>query len=120
MAVRKDPRYPSGGQVSIAQVPNAGTIIKDVSASGLCIQSAQFLDIIPNSRYQADVIPEMDSNLDRFTINIESKWIRTKMQSSESGFVIVIPPGTPESLRLQEYLEYLAKHSSPIEEIKKS
>jgi hypothetical protein len=116
MAARKDPRYHAKGQVFIAEVPNTEAVIHNLSAGGLCITSSQFIDIIPNTKYQIDVVPEEESNLDKFTIDAESRWIRTKTQHSESGFVIVIPPGKSGKDLFDKYLEYLAQNSEPIEE----
>jgi hypothetical protein len=116
MAARKDPRYHAKAQVFIAEVPNTEAVIQNLSAGGLCITSSQFIDIVPNAKYQVDVVPEEESNLEKFTIDAESRWVRTKTQRSESGFVIVIPPGNPGKALLDKYLEYLAQHSEPIEE----
>jgi hypothetical protein len=116
MASRKDPRYPSKGQVFIAEVPNTEAVIQNLSTGGFCIKSSQFIDVVPNANYQIDVVPEEDANMGKFTINAVSKWIRTQTQRSESGFVIVIPPGNPGKELLDKYLEYLAQQSAPLEE----
>jgi hypothetical protein len=116
MAVRKDPRYHSKGKIFFAEVPNTDAVIQNLSASGLCIKSAQFIDVVPNAKYQMDLVPEEESNLEKFTVDVESRWIRTRARRSESGFVIVIPPGKPGNVLLDKYLEYLALQSEPIEE----
>jgi hypothetical protein len=111
MGTRKDTRYEAGGQVYIAEVLDTKAVLKNLSASGLCLESSEFMDIIPHSKYTVNVLPEEESNVDPFTIDIESKWIRTKKDRSESGFVIIIPPGTSGSELLDEYLNFLSKHA---------
>jgi hypothetical protein len=105
----RDPRYTSSGRVYIAEVTNTEAVLKNLSSSGLCIQSNDFLEVVPKSRYSVDIIPEKESNIDKFNLEIESRWVRTKRRSSESGFVIVIPPGTSGQEVLEQYLSYLAK-----------
>ncbi|MDR2049537.1 MAG: hypothetical protein LBP69_08795 [Treponema sp.] len=111
MGMREKPRYESKGQVYIAEVLDTNAVLKNLSACGLCIESKEFMNIVPHSKYTVDVLPEKESNVHPFTIDIESKWIRTKKDRSESGFVIVIPPGTSGEELLNEYLTFLSKHA---------
>jgi hypothetical protein len=115
MAARKDLRYESGGQVYIAEVLDTKAILKNLSSSGLCIESNDLLDIVPNSKYTVDFVPEKESKIDPFKLDIESKWVRTKKERSESGFVIVIPPGTEAEEMFTQYLEFLSTHSKPVD-----
>ena len=85
-------RYQSKGQVYIAEVPNTDALLKNLSSSGLCIESSNLMDVLPKERYSIDIVPEKESNIDQFSLEIETRWVKTKMKSSESGFVIVIPP----------------------------
>jgi hypothetical protein len=114
--MRKNPRYESRGQVYIAEVLDTSAVLKNLSASGLCIESKEFMDIIPNSKYIIDVFPEKEANINPFKVAIESKWIRTKKERSESGFIIVIPPGTSGNDLLNEYLNFLSKHAKIVVE----
>jgi hypothetical protein len=111
MGTRKDPRYESGGQVYIAEVLDTNAVLKNLSSSGLCIESQEFMNIAPHSKYTIDVLPEKESNIKPFTIDIESKWMRIKKDLSESGFVIIIPPGTSAEELLNEYLNFLSQHT---------
>ncbi|MDR1507828.1 MAG: hypothetical protein LBI67_12070 [Treponema sp.] len=126
MGARTDPRYESSGRIYIAEVLDTEALLKNLSASGLCIESTEFLNITPNSRYAAKVFPEKESLLASFTVNIESKWIRTRKDRSESGFLIIVPPGisapvpagspVDEASRgdlLKRYLDFLTKSSKP-------
>jgi hypothetical protein len=104
----RDPRFLAKGHVHIAEVTNTEAVLKNLSNSGLCIESNGFLEIAPKSHYTVDIIPEKESNIDKFNLEVESRWVRTKKQSSESGFVIVIPPGTSGKEVFEQYLAYLA------------
>jgi hypothetical protein len=115
MGARKDPRYVSDGQVFIAEVLDTKAVIKNLSVSGLCVESNDFLSVVPNSKYTVDFVPEKESNIEPFKLDIESKWVRTKKEHSESGFIIVIPPGTGTEDMLKQYLAFLAQHSKPLD-----
>lgn len=104
-------RYQSKGQVYIAEVPNTDALLKNLSSSGLCIESSNLMDVLPKERYSIDIVPEKESNIDQFSLEIETRWVKTKIKSSESGFVIVIPPGTSRHDVLEKYLHYLASQS---------
>jgi hypothetical protein len=111
MGARQNPRYESGGQVYIAEVLDTNAVLKNLSSSGICIESEEFMNIVPHSKYTVNVFPEKESNINSFTIDIESKWIRTKKDLSESGFIIIIPPGSSAKKLLNEYLNFLSQHS---------
>jgi len=109
-------RFKTKGQVYISKVVNTEAVLKNLSTSGLCIQSPDFMEILPKTRYSVDIVPEKDSNIDKFSLEIESRWVKTKMKSSESGFVIVVPPGTSGETLLEQYLNFLASQPGAVEE----
>ena len=104
----RDTRFNSNGQVFISQVTNTDALLKNLSTSGLCLESPGFMDVVPKSRYSIDIIPEKEANMEKFSLEIESRWVKQKMKSSESGFVIVVPPGTEGKTILEQYLDYLS------------
>jgi hypothetical protein len=114
MGMRKTPRYESGGQVYIAEVLDTKAVLKNLSSSGLCIESEEFMDIVPHAQYSVNIVPEEESDINPFTVTIESKWIRTRKDRSESGFVIVIPPGTSAEDLFNEYLNFLSEHAKVV------
>jgi hypothetical protein len=114
----RDERFEAKGRVYIAEVLNTEALLKNLSSSGLCIASENFLEVVPKTRYSAEIVPEGDSNLERFKVELESRWVRTKRQSSESGFVIVIPPGAENKEVLEQYLAFLAGKAG--EDVKKT
>ena len=104
----RDTRFSTKGEVFISEVTNTEALLKNLSSSGLCIQSPTFMEVVPKSRYSVDIVPEKDSHIDKFSLEIESRWIKAKMKSSEVGFVIVVPPGTSGKSVLEQYLKFLA------------
>jgi hypothetical protein len=114
MGMRKAPRYESRGQVYITEVLDTKAVLKNLSASGLCIESEEFMDIVPHSKYSVSIVPEEESDINSFTVTIESKWIRTKKDRSESGFVIIIPPETSAKELFNEYLTFLSEHAKVV------
>ena len=104
----RNTRFTSKGQVYISQVSNTEAVLKNLSASGLCIESHDFIDVLPKTRYSIDIVPEKDSNIDKFSLEIESRWVKAKMKSSESGFVIVVPSGTSAKVLFEQYLNFLS------------
>ena len=104
----RDTRFHSKGQIFISEVTNTSALLKNLSTSGLCIESPGFVDILPKTRYSVEIVPEEDSNLNKFSLEIESRWVKAKMKSSESGFVIVVPPGTSGKALLEQYIHFLA------------
>lgn len=109
MGLRKNVRYNASGRVYIAEITDA--VLKNLSVCGLCLKSGGFMNIAPNTKLTVDIVPEEDSCVHPFTVDIEAKWIRSQKGQSESGFVIIVPPGTQAETLLKQYVEYLAEHS---------
>jgi len=108
---QRKPRYPTKGQVYIAEVSNTEALLKNLSSTGICIESTGFMEVVPKTHYSLDIIPEKESKLEKFSMEIESRWIKAKMKSSESGFAIIIPPGSPGKAVFEQYLAFLSSQS---------
>ena len=80
--------------------------LRDLSPSGLSIKSESFIDIEPQSSYVVAILPEEETNIEKFKMEIESKWIKLNKTKMESGFSIIVPFDQKQFL---EYLEYLSK-----------
>ncbi|MDR1143936.1 MAG: PilZ domain-containing protein [Spirochaetaceae bacterium] len=109
----RDSRFSTQGRIYMAEVLNTEALLKNLSSSGLCVESEEFMGIVPKTRYSIDIVPEEESKIEPFPLEIESRWVKAKKQSSESGFVIVIPPGTDGKAMLEQYLAYLSSHTDP-------
>lgn len=80
--------------------------LRDVSEHGLSIKSESYIDIEPNSPYVIAIIPEKETNIEKFQLEIESRWVKLQSTRMESGFSVIVPF---EEKEFKEYLEYLAQ-----------
>jgi len=78
--------------------------LHDLSVGGLSIESENFIDIEPNSSYVIAIIPEQETNIEKFQLEIESRWIKLHKSKMESGFSVIVPF---DEKGFKEYLEYL-------------
>ena len=101
-------RYEAKGKVFFAEVSSTEAVLKNLSNSGLCIETPGFLEVVPKGRFSLNIVPEEESNLNQFDLEVESRWVKAKMKTSESGFVIVVPPDTSVEALLEQYLQFLA------------
>jgi len=83
--------------------------LRDVSKHGLSIKSDKYLDIEPNSPYVIAIIPEEETNIKKFQLEIESRWVKLNKSRMESGFSVIVPFNESE---FKDYLEYLAEKGS--------
>ena len=79
--------------------------LRDLSLHGLSIKSEDYINIEPNSSYVIAVIPEEETNIKKFQLEIESRWVKINKSKMESGFSVMVPFNKEE---FNEYLEYLA------------
>ena len=79
--------------------------LRDVSKGGLSIHSEGYIDIEPNSSYVIAVIPEKETNIKKFQLEIESKWVKINKLKMESGFSVLVPF---DEQGFKDYLEYLS------------
>ena len=79
--------------------------LKDLSLHGLSIESKDYINIEPNSSYVIAIIPEEETNLKKFQLEIESRWVKLNKSKMESGFSVMVPFNKDE---FEDYLEYLA------------
>lgn len=94
--------------------------LRDVSKHGLSIKSDKYIDIEPNSPYVIAILPEKETNLRKFQLEIESRWVKLNKSRMESGFSVIVPFS---EIEFKNYLEYLSqkdragaiqeKHSAP-------
>ena len=80
--------------------------LRDLSQHGLSIKSEGFINIEPNSPYVVAIVPEKETNLEKFRLEIESRWIKINKFQMESGFSVIVPFNEKE---FNDYLEYLSQ-----------
>ena len=110
--MRNELRFVSNARVYVVDDDKNETpaTLSDLSKSGLAIESEAFLDIEPSSKYVIVIVPEEETNIDKFQLEIESRWVKLSKSSMKSGFSVLLPFDEDE---FQEYLEFLAqKHNA--------
>jgi len=107
MRMRNELRFVSNALVYVVDKSNKETeaSLKDLSLHGLSIESQGYIDIEPNSSYVIAIIPEKETNIKKFQLEIESRWIKLNKLKMESGFSVMVPFNNDE---FQHYLEFLA------------
>lgn len=108
MISRNELRFLANALVYVVDKSNNETEanLRDLSAHGLSIKSEDYIDIVPNSPYVIAIIPEQETNIKKFQMEIESRWVKVNKSKLESGFSVIVPFNEKE---FQEYLDYLAK-----------
>jgi len=106
--MRNELRFLSNALVYVADESRNKTKanLRDLSQSGLSIKSDTYIDIEPNSSYVIAIIPEKETNIENFKLEIESRWIKLKKSKMESGFSVIVPF---DQDGFNDYLEYLAQ-----------
>jgi hypothetical protein len=107
---RREERYPTNAQVKLLENK---LLLKNISLNGGQFQGDEFIEVIPNGQYTIAIIPEKESNIDKFEVDILSKWVKIRKDGTESGFIMVVPPG---SKIVEGYIEYLKEKLTGAEE----
>ena len=89
--------------------------LSDLSEHGLSIKSQDFIDIVPNSPYVVVIVPDKETNLKKFQMEIESRWVKLNRTKVESGFSVIVPFNEQE---FKDYLAYLEEKekANPVSE----
>jgi hypothetical protein len=67
------------------------------------------MDIMPDTHYKLEIIPESAAGIGVFELSVESKWIRSGGYSCEIGFSIL---ESPKGKLFQRYVDYLSWRNS--------
>jgi hypothetical protein len=106
---RMEERYSTNARVRMLE---SELLLKNISLHGGRIQGDEFIDVVPNEKYTIAIIPEQESNIDKFEVDILSKWVKIKISGTESGFILLLGSETVEG-----YVEYLKKKLTNAKEI---
>ena len=106
--MRNELRFLSNALVYVVDESNkeVETSLRDISQHGLSIKSNDFINIEPNSPYVIAIVPEKETSIDKFMLEIKSRWVKVNRSKMESGFSVLVPFNEKE---FKDYLEYLAK-----------
>ena len=114
--MRSELRFLSNAQIFVVDEAKkeSAASLRDLSEHGLSIQTEGFIDIEPNSSYVIAIIPEEETNLHKFQMEIESRWVKINKHRMESGFSVIVPFHEKE---FKEYLAYLAKKGDAVDPV---
>jgi len=104
--MRRESRFISNALVCVVNDPEKETVanLRDLSYHGLSIKSNGYMDIEPNSSYIIAIFPEEETNIEKFQLEIRTRWIRINKFKMESGFSVLVH--FHEKI-FKDYLEYL-------------
>jgi hypothetical protein len=102
---RKNTRYQTTARAIIKGVSTEEALLKDISVTGCCLETAAFTEIKPNAHYTLKIIPESAAEIDLFFLSVEAKWKVNRADSFEFGFDIV---KSPKRKQFQNYVDYLS------------
>ena len=80
--------------------------LRDLSSHGLSIESSDYISVEPNSSYVIAIVPEKETNIDKFMLEIQSRWVKVNKSRMESGFSVLVPFDEKE---FKDYLEFLSQ-----------
>ena len=106
-------RFLSNALVYVIDKSNSKTelTLRDLSKHGVSLKSDNYISVEPNSSYVIAVIPEKETQVGKFELEIESKWIKLNKRQMESGFSVIVSFNEKE---FKEYLEYLAQKGEEV------
>ena len=106
---RKNPRFQASAHARIRGVLEGENILKDLSITGCCLECTVITDLQSNVPYQIEIEPEKASQIGKFELTVERRWIHSGDYSSEIGFFVT---ASPRGKQFQRYVDYLAYRNS--------
>ena len=105
--MRKEMRFGSNALVYLVDSSKKETKahLKELGLNGLSIRSDDYIDIEPKNNYTITIVPEKESKIKQFQLDIRSRWVKLNKSKMEAGFSVKGPLSNSE---FQDYLEYIA------------
>ena len=102
---RRNIRYESFAKAIVENISEEEALLMDISVTGCRIKTANFAEIKPRKHYRITIIPEKDSEVELFFLDVEAKWVGTEVDYYEFGFSIT---RSPEGMQFERYIDYLS------------
>jgi hypothetical protein len=102
---RSHARYRSFAGVKFQGLGGKGSLLKNISIIGCCVECTSLADIQLDNQYVLEVIPEEASKIGYFELAVKAVWIRPSGYSGDVGFVIT---ASPKGKLFQRYVDYLS------------
>jgi len=106
---RQNNRFTGQAHAHIASVLESKSVLKNLSITGCCVEGSACVEMVPGTTYQMEIIPEQNSKIEKFTLEVEFKWLRVTGDYSEIGFNVI---ASPKGKHFQRYVDYLTYRSS--------
>jgi hypothetical protein len=85
------PRYDSLAGVGINGF-HGQALLSNVSSGGFCMQSKTFISITSGDIYTMQITPESASGIKPFFVDVEVRWMRSKVNRFDAGFLVTKHP----------------------------
>ena len=92
-------------KVRIGKAAGEEAFLKNISVTGCIVEFPTYVNIIPNTCYTLEIMPESASNIAAFDLSVESNWVRQENYSCEIGFSII---ESPKGKQFQHYVDFLS------------
>ncbi|MDR1046945.1 MAG: hypothetical protein LBL64_04150 [Treponema sp.] len=103
------PRYSSFALIEINGFEGRA-LLKNISATGFCMQSKTYANLIPAEKYIMHIFPEKSAGLNTIESEVEVRWVRSEISSFEVGLLIAKSSGRD----MEKYIDYLKTHPGPV------
>ena len=110
---RDNERYTSHARVRMPGILEGDALLRDFSISGCCIESTIRIDVTLHKTYTLEIIPEKASDVKKFAISAEVRWIRTVDYTFYVGFFIAVSPKGKLFQHFVDYIDYIRAHPHP-------
>jgi hypothetical protein len=102
---RKSERHPSRAAAKVLGCMVGNGLLKDIDILGCCIESTMQVDIQPGADYEIEVIPEKETGIGRFGLDVQARWVRHDEYACDMGFLLT---ASPKGREFQRYVDYLS------------
>jgi len=102
---RKTVRLKTLDRVILDGFKDKEILLKDISVTGCRVVCSNYADIKLNTRYKLEVIPDSSSKIGFFELLVETRWIKTSVNSFEIGFFIL---ESPKGEQFRFYVDFLS------------
>ena len=106
---RKAQRYSSKAGICINGFEGEA-LLKDISSTGFCLESATSIIIEINGQYKVKVTPESKLGIKPFEVLVSVQWVRNSEDSFEMGLRIV---KGPMGQAFKQYMEAINATTAP-------
>jgi hypothetical protein len=102
---RTHTRYQTYAKVKFRGSMEHESLLKDISITGCRVECSSLADIQINANYTLEIIPEVNSKIGRFDLEVKAVWISPAGYSGDVGFAI---SSSPKGKLFQRYVDYLS------------